>query len=854
MTGNGPIRKRWLTLVWAVGCLVVSAWAQQSDWQDDLRVIEGLRQRRMFDLAERLCEQWLADRDLDPTTEVTFVLEQIRTRVSRAVVAPADRREAAWQAVAAAANDFLTRHPDHPRRLLVQVQAALAHQTHGNLLVQEIAAEMAPATAREQALSELRTATRQLRQIETDIDRALRQQRGGSAGEHDLSTEQLLNLKRNLRFQDARTNLFKAQLYPPDDRLNRIDTLTLVNERLEEVLKQANPDQPLWWDARTAEIRSRILLGQYDLARRLIEQLPEEQRPLDARAEVLELEIELAIASGLRVDPNRYVQRVQQLGAVPPSLDLAVLKLLLSEAKAAGEAEQQQWLERATRQTADIEASHGGYWGRRAELVLIRRTGADAGTGPASASANFELLLRVGDDAQRKNRWEDAIEAYRQALQVATQGEQPELKVLAAVRLARSHEQQDQHRRAAEILVEVARQHPELPSAAAAHLRGCWNAVQGVSEGSRDQVEGWVESLREHIRQWPDAATADQARLWLAGHQQRQSKWQAAILTYLGISAESSQIAAAARQISVCFQRYEQKEDDSIARRQVAGQITGVLEQKLSALNRSGDELLAETCALRLLWAEIGLVAGVLDPEPVVAQLEALVQATSDQELTCRQQAQAWRVVALASDPARREAALGALQELPNEPSLMRICRRGFRALADRQSDRNGPSLAKLRLTAADKALVAEQDADEIVTWQLEQARAVQEQGQLDRAIELLSQLAAERPRSLEIRLRLGRALTEQDVAAAETLKHWRQIAAQVKPHTEPWYEAKYEVARSLGAAGQREQAIRMLKYLRAIPPGWSQSSRRAEFEQLLKDLERQLPRSKSELDRDGGR
>lgn len=272
--------------------------AQQNDNEDDIQVVEGLRQRRMFDLAKQLVQKKLSDPEINPTDQVRLQLELIRTLVAEAIATPLAKRAAIWQQVEQTIDEFRVANKDHPRQILIEVQRALTHQTRGNLLVQEIAAEMGGPAEKDQALLELRNASRQIKQIESEIDRMLPEQRGQRLGDHELSGEQLLNLRRNMGFQEARTLLIKAQLYAPDDRLNRLDTLNLVSNRLEEVLNQSNPDQPLWWQAQINQMKCYTLLGNNAAADSVLRELPLKQLPASQAAPLLEQKIDAAVASG----------------------------------------------------------------------------------------------------------------------------------------------------------------------------------------------------------------------------------------------------------------------------------------------------------------------------------------------------------------------------------------------------------------------------------------------------------------------------------------------------------------------------------------------------------------------------
>jgi hypothetical protein len=84
--------------------------------------------------------------------------------------------------------------------------------------------------------------------------------------------------------------------------------------------------------------------------------------------------------------------------------------------------------------------------------------------------------------------------------------------------------------------------------------------------------------------------------------------------------------------------------------------------------------------------------------------------------------------------------------------------------------------------------------------------------------------------------LRIALLVTKIDEAndPEKSLAAWRRLAALLKPQTDGWYESKYHVALMLERLGRREEAKKMLLYLKTIPPGWEQSDWKDRFERLL--------------------
>ena len=238
-----------------------------------------------------------------------------------------------------------------------------------------------------------------------------------------------------------------------------------------------------------------------------------------------------------------------------------------------------------------------------------------------------------------------------------------------------------------------------------------------------------------------------------------------------------------------------------------------------------------------LLLAEVGLTSGQLTSEQVTDLLNPFIDQANDEQLADKQRAQAWQMVALSLRAETADQARSRLADLPNQPALLQLGGTALEkseAFADPGQQTN---IADLKRILADKALSTVEDPAARTYWQLEQARALQQLGQEDEAIKLLEQLAREKPKSQEIQLRLGRSLAQTAPGSEATLRQWRRIAAQVKPRSDAWFEAKLQVATALAAAGDNSKALDMLNYMKAIPPGWQESERKADFDQLWRQL-----------------
>ncbi len=528
----------------------------QSLENEDTRLIEGLRVRRLFDLADLHCRKLLASAELTPTEQATFTVELIKTQTARAILSSGAERESAWQTAIETATQFSSQYPRHPRQWLVQIQSALAHLAHGRLISQELAAEMTPESARPVALEELRTARSMLSQIQREIEKAIPEARSKTLAAGEFSSEELMALNRNVRYQLAIANSSRAQLYAADDRLNRLDAINDVLQRLTEVQRETSQGQSLWWDSQILRIECLRLLGQTAEAQSELSQLSTSLSDSDPVPQSLMIQqLKLALVSGNPLISAAALEKVEEIDNRTPQLDLARVELAMKLASQTTGPENQKWISYAAAITREIESQHGGYWGRRAELTLIGSNATPVAGNRAAMNASnsteLDLLIRLADQAMRNNRWEDATKAYDRAAQTALTLQDTRQAFSLSVRASQALEKQQQHAAAANRLIELAEKYPEFELASAAHLRGCWNWAQVADREPSTQAK-FLELLNQHLAKWPNEPTANQVRLWLGGRLQTSSNWESAVTTYLGVSPASDSFEDALTRAVYC--------------------------------------------------------------------------------------------------------------------------------------------------------------------------------------------------------------------------------------------------------------------------------------------------------------
>ncbi len=856
-------RDRWKTLVLTCALLVlhrplVAQEASESTQQlnDDTTLLDGLRDRRLFDIAEDYCREQLSQPTVDPTGQSTLVVELMKTQTTRAILSNLADRESAWRAIDMTAAEFERTFPDHPRKFLVQIQHALSHLAHSQLLRQELDADMATDSTRVEALEQVNLARSLLGNLQREISGAIPDRNGRTLTEHELTSEQLLNLNNNVRYQLAVCDLNRARLYEPSDRLNRIDALNGVSQRLIEVQRSASDGQPLWWKSKLGQIECLRLLGTPTEARALAESLPRREAPPAIHDSLLEQEARCAIELGREDYSQSILTEFNAFNGRTAQLELAVIELAVDLAtRARTENRKREWITFAADLSKSIEQAHGRYWGRRADLILIGATGvADSGTGanetskatnpvtsPASASNNVELnlLMRLAEEANRKELWDDALKAYDRAATLALSLNQTDQALRMDFQAGKILEKQGQHRLAAQRLTSSAVRDDRLLFAPSVHLVGCWNFAKAIQSDQPEQRKRFEELLQDHLQRWPSGTAANQARVWLAGEYQSGRQWQKAFDLYLLVDNNSPHSGKAAEQAIDCANRA------LLVQQQTGGSTESLahhLIEQLSQKRRSLQKTNSLSFRLELTQAELDLTFGSRKPDPSLAN--SLIPIESAADGTLANMARAIHAVSLSV--AQPEQAKQLLAQIAGDEPALGLCERCLAAIVENPSAGESlTSIHELRLAAIESALATpamQQQENEAArtNWMLKQAAALNSLDRQSESIPVLKLLEKRHPRNAGVQMQLARAMSIQygKTDPQIPLDQWRRVAARLKSHSPHWFEAKYEVARLLVESGDAASATKLLKYIQAIPPGWDQSSLKPEFEKLLRRSE----------------
>ena len=765
-------------------------------------LVSGLRDRSLFDLAEKHCAEFLNREGLTSTDIATIAIERISNKAAQ--IRTANDRESIAAAIDKIANDFTNLYPDHPKSTLVTMQQALAHVSYASLLQQEIEARIDGVRQRERGLQQLTIARRLLDEAKKRNIDTLQAQSNQTVTSDMLTREQLRALKTNLEYQQAIVNLTSAQLADTSSdagRLDRIDSLGRVPEQLISVRGMVAQSSQLWWRTWIREASCRRMLGEFQTASRILNSLKRDKCPKAVLPMWTREEIELAIALG---DKNQMLKLANRMLTKrhDPTTEVALVRLLV----AAGD------IEKASAMVDKIGANYGAWWDRRAGIALLsgnraateNTIGSNSTGNSALDSANLTVLFEAAERAERNGDLAAAGQGYLSVAESQFSSGDRANGLTTSVRAALTFEKQHQHQRAAEILLKPSRAHPNETASPSIFLRGCWNL-------SRAKSPQYASALQAMMRTWPESKSTDQARYWLGVSQLSNKQYADAFKTLLAIAPDFKDMSVA---ISFARAAARRQLDDQSERRamEIAKQM---LADWSSFYDASPD---SQKPAVANAMAELSLVFSAEDDAKTRQRMEGLKNVPAASENLEFQY-----LSALLADDEESNRLLTAAESSQFDPSTVERFLQLIEKLDASQR------IAEIQLRIATDALSKAADAKLKRQLSNTRAAALVTLGRRDEAEAIYRQMMKDDPKDQAAIVELARVLSGD-----ESLKIWRRIASRAAAHTDIWYEAKFNVARLLHESGKRDEAAKMLKYIKAVPPGWDRSSLKAQFETLL--------------------
>ncbi len=803
------------------------------------RFLDGLRGRRLFELAENYCRTELSASGLSDQRRAEMTIELSRTYVEHALQSLPDERESYWTQALTVVEELLRSRPSDPRRVLLEVQLGLVRLARGELTRQE--AEVLAGSERrlEQAREELRAAVAHLQSAKELLVVELRKANLSKRTEPGrLSANELLSLERNLNYQLARAFRNQGQSYPPrsDDRAN---SLRQAVEQLQP-LAEVDFDDAVAWQSRLDEVTCERLLENFPAAQRRLDALDQREPPPRIEAGARAEAIRLALARNQLGEALKLVELGRAVsGEYFADLDYACFETYAAawraadKAKATDEAEQYQ--NQAVELIQDIDRRWGPYWSRRAETLLAGNVSASTSTKDVS------VLLRAAESFYRAGRVEQALATYDQAAKLAAELMQPEAAFDAAYTAAVLEQEAGHYRAAADRFRRLSLAMPQQAKAGSAHLLAIYNHAQAAKTETATSDDDYLALLNEHLEHWSDDASANQARLWLGKLQERRRDWTAAIDAYQGVAIDDSHFAEAIAAIARSYKTV-------LAELQAAGKPTAETAEQAARwfeeLITGGNDRLPDRFSpterlAAVAAAELYLQYAEGRYDRAERILAAALAASPDAPEEWRSEVEGLLVFALAGQGQRDEAAARLNRLAQGRPQQLLLLIEGLGRIARQSTPAVRTELAALELQAADllRAQGAALSADDRKAFDLAYAQALAAAGRRDEALKLLAGLAETSPRDGNIQEAYAQLLLDgpDKTSWQAALAKWRAIEKKCRPGSDRWLRSIYSQALALERLGQKTQALQLIKLTAAQHPGLGGAELKQKFLELQK-------------------
>jgi hypothetical protein len=753
------------------------------------RYLTGLRERRLFELAESYCKRELAEAYTSRRRRAELTIELSRTVLERALYERPPERDESFAAAAKVLDEARFEGPDDPWRAPTAVQRGLVDLVQGELLREEAQALSAPEAAMTPARDLLRSAVADLRQAQTMVEEHLRAANriapGAAAKPDEPTAAELVALKRHADYQLARAYRNQGESYPPRSA-DRAAALDQATKALEQLARSETTDE-LTWQARLDEVVCRRLLGDLDGAERMLGLIDKQSPPADTAERARAQRIRVRLDAALMDEAKKFITDADAdaATAASPEVRLAVLEWMLASSRAAAKANRPadatEWQNRAAALTRLIAERHSAYWARRAETLL-------AATAAAAPTGDVALLVKAAESFYQQGNLDRAVELYDRAFEKAREAKDDNAAMTVGFTAAAIERSRRRHDVAAVRLLKLVAALPDHARAPEAHLAAVYETADTLREATADGelLAGYSKLLEEHVRRWPLDPTATQA--WhLLGLLRRQQ----------GHKAE----AAAALEKS--------------------------LPQPLPA-TPSPAVRGAAWAAVRL-WAELpeDRWTRIFD---VVGYLQTSAEGDAE-----KASAEAWLVLA--------EVGLGRYAEAESRAKKM----------AAPLSDDDASIVARLGELAEKRPLEVRPQISAVTLRMIElrrssnagaaptraEAQALTIAGRTAEARKVWEAIAAASPRDASLQEEYAEFLLAQsdpDSAVVAAAK-WREIERASAESSDRWYRARLGLARAYLQSGDKARAAQIIELTTALHPDLGGAAMKTKFEEVLREI-----------------
>lgn len=801
----------------------------------DQQFLEGLRERRLYELAQQYCRETLQRGDLAPEREVELVIEWSRVLAAGARELPPNQNQPLWEEARKVLRDFQLHHRDHPKLLLVRIQAALLPLAQGELLIEQAQLLISNEAILAEGRQQIRTAVRELGDLEEEVSKLLnlpRPPRGGPA----FSENELYSLLNSVRFQLARAYQKRGESYPPGSA-DRLDALNQAIDQF-KTLAVRETTRPEVWPARLAWAACLRLKGRTAEAASLLAGWKEDAAANPRWAARIQLEeVRLLLAQ------DQLDQAEQQLGKASPvhfpaELALEQLQLKLARWKQAKakklNSEAEYWQQQIGQSVRSIQRQHGPYWGRKAAALEGRVL-----TKSSATKGDPQMLARAAANYYLGKEYQAALEHYDLARTTAAQRGNTRKAFEYGYTAAAIEQKRKQHDKAAERFLALAAAFPEHPQAAEAHHWAIYHTAQLVRAKQGKTLQDYQSLLKQHVETWPQAQTSPEMRSRLAILLESRKDWEQAARQYMAAFGHSSPekiLTGLQRSARQHLQQLQARED---ATADWAKEVAQAFESYLLGPEEKLPERWSATQRQAALQAaRFWMTSELANYHRGEELLSAALEIAPNDDPAWLASARLHLALALAGK-GQAKAAEELLQQIgQGDPQELVQLLTELSRMAEAASGGVAGQLARLQLEAAKmlQGKVDQLSASQKLLLDLVSVRAT---ALLEpkRGPGLYQSLYERYPREVSVLKEYAEFMAKQEDRSLVRLAFdaWKKLERGSKPGSDRWMMAKFHQAKTLQKLGLSEKALKTIQLTKVLYPdldGW-----KARFESLEQSL-----------------
>ena len=848
--------------------------------------LEELEQQQLFGSIIRHCEQKFSEPDVPSGLKSELAARWIRSLTLRTLNLEPQAAASVWPEVRATAARLVAETQFFPQHSLVRFQAGLIGLGEARLASLSPAISAERTELRAKGIEAARQAYRDLQSFHQEI-----MQRAPGVPERattndtypELTRQQLYALARDVEYQMLLALAVRTRFYADNDSASRLDTAQQVLELASTLQPKVSNESILWWETQYQVLEALRGLkdwGNWDikwqnsplalapeqvlgkLTSSRIEMLLDQANYREALSQANDFFVLLQ-----KRDPTslREVKNTADLSRVTawPEFDLVRARLYLLLAIEADRLASEKAGERvdvarvgAEAQTLEfsryVGKQHGSFWSGELNRRLLSGSAAVATDRTAPVSV---LLIR---QLMTEGQWEQVRDLIRTGVQQAIQSENVVLAMDLATLVAGIPTQIPPQPWMVEQIESVALGFPQHPRAAGTHHYA--NIIANkLAETQPSYRTNALAVWQRHATTWPTAETAHKIRLQIAAHFSKQEDYESAATTLLAVALDSPSHPLASRQlVGVMSSLLLDKKLDAATRADVAQRW---VKEIRPLLQEDGQWLTPATVGSnRLAVVLIQLQLETTDAQAswIGPLIQLIEQQANDLDASLRSQLAT--VAALAeyhqvsggTQAMERLAELGSAVAVADlvwlaqalERRLPKLGLMGELELAGNTANRSG----MVRRAAALQLAVVEslkthhpQAVEKYRGWLLQQEiTALLYSERIAEAITAARSAAENNDKSLAHQQWLGYSLARsnhpEDSAAA--VDQWRKIGFLTQKNSDPWFESRYYLAESQRRLGQKQEAAKLLKFLKATEgQAWENSPFRDQLDRLLKSI-----------------